>query len=69
MSNSGKATIKIEFFWQSSDRTFNEMLQASFSESKKISIAVAYLSREGLEKVKLYTQSNQSIRIVCGIHG
>jgi HKD family nuclease len=45
------------------------MLKAAFSESKRISIAVAYISGDGLEKVKSFIQVGQSIRIVCGIHG
>lgn len=61
--------MEIEFFYQSSERTFNEMLRASFRESKRISIAIAYISGEGLEKAKSYTQDSHSIRIVCGIHG
>ncbi len=61
--------METEFFCQSSGNTFNEKLQRSFSEASKISIAIAYISREGLRAIRSYIHANHSIRIVCGIHG
>jgi len=61
--------METEFFCQSSKETFNEKLRTSFSESSRISIAIAYISREGLKAIKSYIHASHSIRIVCGIHG
>ena len=65
----GIAIMEIDFYYQSSKITFKEMLETSFRKSKRISIATAYISREGLENIKSYIEDSHSIRIVCSIHG
>lgn len=66
---SGKAIMEIDFYYQSSKITFKELLETSFRKSKRISIATAYISREGLENIKSYIEDSHSIRIVCSVHG
>ena len=61
--------METEFFYQSSEKTFNEKLRASFSAASRISIAIAYISGEGLKAISSYVHASHSIRIVCGVHG
>jgi hypothetical protein len=59
--------VEVTFYTQSS-RSLWDIVKALAVDSSSISIAVAYLSAEGLEEVRPYFQ-NIDVRIVCGVHG
>jgi HKD family nuclease len=59
--------VEVTFYTQSSRSLWNIVKELA-ADSDSISIAVAYLSAEGLEEVRPYFQ-DIDVRIVCGVHG
>lgn len=60
--------MEIKFYTQPKTAT-NEIINKLFETNDDISIAVAYLSAEGLKEIEQNVVFNKNVRILCGIHG